>query len=57
MTVAPAEIPRIHFADGEVAAICVFALPELQGVLARHPERIASGLRDSLDGYLRSGTP
>ena len=53
----PQALARIHFADGEVAAICVFALPELQGVLARHPERIASGLRDSLDGYLRSGTP
>jgi len=47
----PGGLARIHFADGEAAAFCVFALPELERMLAQCPERVASGLRGSFAAY------
>jgi 8-oxo-dGTP pyrophosphatase MutT (NUDIX family) len=47
----PESISKIAFSDGEVAALCVFALPELQALVERFPERIASGLGDAMKYY------
>jgi|GEM_PF-705813 len=48
---SPDALGKIRFADGEVAAISVFALDELADLAARFPERIASGLAHSLELY------
>jgi isopentenyldiphosphate isomerase len=48
----PGALERIRFADGEVAAIAVFAFDDLQAVVRGAPERIASGLSASLAWYL-----
>jgi isopentenyldiphosphate isomerase len=45
---------KIRFADGEVAAISVFALSELEAMIGAFPGRIASGLAASFPMYLRS---
>ena len=49
----PGGLARIHFADGEAAAICVFSLPELERMLTQCPERVASGLHHSFAAYCR----
>jgi 8-oxo-dGTP pyrophosphatase MutT (NUDIX family) len=46
--------PKLRFADGEVAAIGFFSLPALRELLDRHPERVASGLAQSLATYLET---
>jgi isopentenyldiphosphate isomerase len=50
----PGRLPKIRFVDGEVAAISMFDLSELQALIATFPERTASGLRGSLPLYLQS---
>jgi isopentenyldiphosphate isomerase len=47
-------LDRIGFADGEVAAICLFGKEELEVLLGTCPERVASGLRASFPIYLGS---
>ncbi len=47
----PGALARACFADGEVAALCVFALPELRRYLEAFPERVASGLLASFPLY------
>lgn len=49
----PEAIARVHFADGEVAALCLFAVPELARYLAACPDRVASGLVGSFPLYAR----
>jgi len=44
-------VARIRFSDGEVAALSVFALPELRLLVERFPERIASGLSGAMPFY------
>ena len=46
-----ASISCIRFTDGEVAALGVFSVPELRELIRRYPERIASGLADSMAYY------
>jgi isopentenyldiphosphate isomerase len=46
-------LPRIRFVDREVAAVALFAIPEVQALLDRAPERVASGLAASWPHYLR----
>lgn len=46
--------PKLRFADGEVAAISFFSLPALQGLVDKYPERVASGLAQSLTTYLET---
>jgi len=43
---------EVCFADGEVAALAICDLDELQALLDRYPERAASGLRGSWPLYL-----
>ena len=50
----PGVLERIRFADGEVAALAVFSISELEELVRRQPERVASGLAHSLPIYLRS---
>ncbi len=50
----PGALERIRFADGEVAAIAVFAVDALQVITRDQPEQIASGLGASLAMYLGS---
>jgi 8-oxo-dGTP pyrophosphatase MutT (NUDIX family) len=45
---------KARFADGEVAALAVFALSELEALMEAFPERVSSGLMASLPVYLRS---
>jgi 8-oxo-dGTP pyrophosphatase MutT (NUDIX family) len=45
---------KARFADGEVAALAVFALSELEALIEAFPERVSSGLMASLPVYLRS---
>jgi isopentenyldiphosphate isomerase len=45
---------KIKFNDHEVAAICMFSIAELQDMINRFPERIASGLKKSFPIYLRA---
>jgi len=44
-------LDRIHFADSEVAALAIYSLKALNKLIARFPDRIASGLRGSLPWY------
>lgn len=46
-------LARVRFADAEVAALCLFALPELRRYLDAYPERCASGLVGSFPLYER----
>ncbi len=48
----PEAAVAIHFADGEVAALAAFSLPELQALMRQFPDRVASGLAMSLPFYL-----
>lgn len=48
---APGALGNLHFADGEVAALCQFRCDELESLLARYPERFASGLLESYAMY------
>ncbi len=48
----PHTVPNIRFNDGEVAGLAVFNVNELRGLVQRYPERVASGLSDSLRFYL-----
>jgi 8-oxo-dGTP pyrophosphatase MutT (NUDIX family) len=41
----------IRFADGEVAGLAVFSVPELRALVERFPERVASGLGDAMVYY------
>ena len=50
----PDRLQRIRFLDGEVAAISIFSLSELQALIDTFPERVASGLLGSFPTYLRS---
>ena len=50
----PGRIEVVRFADGEVAAICLFALTDLQAMAHEYPERFASGLAQSLPLYLQT---
>lgn len=45
---------KIRFADREVAAISMFALPELKGLIEAFLQRVASGLAESFPVYLSS---
>jgi isopentenyldiphosphate isomerase len=47
----PGSAGKIRFSDGEVAALCVFSLPELKALVSRYPERVASGLYEALGAY------
>ncbi len=42
-----------QFSDGEVAALCMFSIPELSILLEQFPERAGSGLIGSLHVYLQ----
>ncbi len=42
---------RIRFTDGEVAGLCVFSVSELRSLVARFPQRVASGLSDAVAFY------
>ena len=44
-------VPCIRFSDGEVAALAVFNINELKELAQRFPERVASGLAESLEFY------
>ena len=44
----------IRFVDGEVAAVCLFTMRELEVLLDTFPEMVASGLRASFPIYLGS---
>lgn len=46
-------LSRIRFADGEVACLCLFSVPELERYLATYPDRVASGLHGSFPVYAR----
>jgi isopentenyldiphosphate isomerase len=48
----PGALERIRFADGEVAALAVFAVDELRALVTAMPERVASGLTGSLHLYV-----
>jgi isopentenyldiphosphate isomerase len=50
----PGRLQRIRFVDGEVAAISLFALSELQALIDTFPERVAPGLLGAFPTYLRS---
>ena len=39
----PEAAAKIRFADGEVAGLAVFAVPELRMLVQRSPERVARG--------------
>lgn len=45
---------KLQFSDGEVAAIAFFSLPALQELLRESPDRVASGLAQSLATYLET---
>lgn len=47
-------LEKVRFVDGEVAAIAIFTLSELQTLISRSPERVASGLKESLPIYLKA---
>lgn len=49
----PEAAGAIHFADGEVAALAAFFLPQLQAFIHTFPDRVASGLAMSLPFYLQ----
>ena len=48
------DLSKIKFVDGEVAALSIFKLRELEMMVSDFPERVASGLRKSLPLYLKS---
>jgi len=45
---------KVRFVDGEVAAISVFSLSELQALINTFPERVASGLLESFPLYAKN---
>ena len=45
---------KLQFSDGEVAAIAFFSLPALRELLTKSPDRVASGLAQSLATYLET---
>jgi len=47
----PEAAVKIRFADGEVAGLAVFAVPELRMLVQSSPERVASGLSGAMDFY------
>lgn len=47
----PYAVKNIRFTDGEVAGLAVFNVNQLRGLVQRYPERVASGLSDSLRFY------
>ena len=47
----PEALARLRFPDGEVAAVCLIAVPELARYLAAFPDRVASGLGGSFPLY------
>lgn len=49
--IAPAALANVRFHDGEVAALCLFAVAELERLLVQRPERCASGLLESYALY------
>ncbi len=49
----PEAVGAFHFADGEVAALATFSLPQLQALIQTFPDRVASGLAMSLPFYLQ----
>jgi isopentenyldiphosphate isomerase len=48
----PGALSKIRFVDGEVGAVALFAVPEVQAMLDAVPERVASGLAGSWPLYL-----
>ncbi|MBC8492248.1 MAG: NUDIX domain-containing protein [Chloroflexi bacterium] len=48
------QLVKARFADGEVAAISVFSLSELQALINAFPERVASGLLESFPIYAKT---
>jgi isopentenyldiphosphate isomerase len=49
--IKPGAVSQIHFRDGEVGGLALFNWTELCALAQRFPERIASGLGDSLQYY------
>jgi isopentenyldiphosphate isomerase len=47
----PGRLEAVRFADGEVAAIAGFTVPELLAILDKQPQRVASGLAASMKLY------
>ena len=50
-------VPKVAFADGEVAGLCVFEVNELRALIRRFPERVAGGLKSAMDFYEGESTP
>ena len=48
----PGALSRIRFVDGEVAAVALFAVADVQTTIDTAPERVASGLARSWALYL-----
>jgi isopentenyldiphosphate isomerase len=45
-------VKRIRFTDGEVAGLAIFSVADLQALIDRFPERIASGLSNAMTYYI-----
>jgi 8-oxo-dGTP pyrophosphatase MutT (NUDIX family) len=41
-------LPHIRFTDGEVAGLAIFSVDELRELVKKFPERVASGMADSI---------
>jgi isopentenyldiphosphate isomerase len=50
----PGALPRIRFVDREVAALSIFAVPEVQRLIGSSPQCVASGLAGSWSLYFKS---
>jgi isopentenyldiphosphate isomerase len=44
-------LPRIRFTDGEVAGLAIISVVEMRELVKRYPERVASGMIDSIAFY------
>ncbi len=47
----PGRLEKIRFLDGEVAGVAFFKVSEIEALLSKYPERVASGLAQSLPLY------
>jgi len=50
----PDALDKARFVDHEVAALSVFSLSEIETLIERFPERVASGLAGSFPMYLKN---
>lgn len=49
--IKPDKVSGIRFSDGEVAGLAIFSVAELQALIEKYPERIASGLAGAMRYY------